>query len=196
MPGLGRGLGLGLSNNNNLAARKRRLKALSHELILPMQLLDVIADDPDGKVVKALVSPWQSIFEQLAANPDLLFEFSKSHRFFEEFIAGTYEKAGFDSVILTPASGDLGRDIIAEKRGVVTVRVIDQCKAFKKGNLVKANDVRAMMGTFLRETNASRAVVTTTSDFAPGVWSEWKDHIGKELELRNGAGLLDWMKSL
>jgi len=46
----------------------------------------------------------------------------------EEIIAGAYKKAGFDEVTLTPRSGDLGRDVIAIKKGLGSVRVIDQVK--------------------------------------------------------------------
>ncbi|SLN67009.1 Restriction endonuclease [Roseovarius albus] len=194
MVGMGLNLGLGLSNSNPPAVTKETLESLSHELILPMELLSVVGEVDDGRIVNALINPWQTIFEQLEQNPNLLYEFSKNHRKFEEFIAGAYENAGFDKVVLTPASGDLGRDVIAEKHGLVTIRVLDQCKAFSKGRLVSANDVRAMMGTFYREPRASRAVVSTTSDFAPGIWQEWKDHIGNDLELRNGTNLIEWMK--
>ncbi len=196
MPGLSLGLGLGLSRNSTPPVTTDTLNELSHELVLPMELLDVIANVDDGRIVKALINPWQSIFDQLKKNPELLFEFAQSHRVFEEFIAGAYEKAGFDRVILTPASGDLGRDIIAEKHGLFTIRVLDQCKAFSKGKLVSANDVRAMMGTLFREKDASKAVVTTTSDFAPRVRNEWKEHLGQRLELRNGPDLIDWMKEI
>lgn len=196
MPGMSLGLGLGLTNNSAPAVTRETLEGLSHELVLPMELLDVVANVDDGRIVKALINPWQSIFDQLRKNPELLYEFSQNHRVFEEFIAGAYEKAGFDKVVLTPPSGDLGRDIIAEKRGLLTVRVLDQCKAFSKGKLVSANDVRAMMGTLFREKDASKAVVTTTSDFAPRVRNEWKEFLGNKLELRNGLDLIEWMKEI
>ena len=61
-------------------------------------------------------------------------------------MAGAYSKAGFDEVTLTPHSGDFGRDVIAIKRGIGSIRVIDQVKAYKKGHLVTANDVRALHG--------------------------------------------------
>ncbi|WP_174819119.1 restriction endonuclease [Ruegeria atlantica] len=196
MPGLSLGLGLGLTNNSAPAVTRETLEGLSHDLVLPMELLDVVATVEDGRIVKALINPWQSIFDQLRKNPELLYEFSQNHRVFEEFIAGAYEKAGFDKVVLTPPSGDLGRDIIAEKHGLLTVRVLDQCKAFSKGKLVSANDVRAMMGTLFREKDASKAVVTTTSDFAPRVRNEWKEFLGNKLELRNGLDLIEWMKEI
>jgi hypothetical protein len=41
-------------------------------------------------------------------------------------IAGACHKAGCESVILTPRSGDHGRDVIAVKKRVGIVRVINQ----------------------------------------------------------------------
>jgi hypothetical protein len=38
------------------------------------------------------------------------------------------KKAGFEEVILTPRSGDHGRDVIATKKALGTIRVIDQVK--------------------------------------------------------------------
>jgi restriction system protein len=125
---------------------------------------------------------------------ELLFSFARNHREFEEFIAATYEKNGFTTT-LTPSSGDLGRDIIAEKQGWGAIRLIDQCKAFDRGRKVSPNDVRAMMGTLLREQNASKAVISTTSTFAPSVRDEWRDFMPYRLELREGSDILDWLKS-
>jgi restriction system protein len=71
--------------------------------------------------------------------PQIAFQISP--RKWEEIIAGAYKKAGFDEVILT-RSGDLGRDVIAVKKGIGTIRVVDQVKAYKPGHLVTVNDVR------------------------------------------------------
>jgi restriction system protein len=49
-------------------------------------------------------------------------------------------------VTLTPRSGDYGRDVIAVKRGLGFIRVIDRVKAYKPDHLVTADDVRALMG--------------------------------------------------
>ena len=63
---------------------------------------------------------------------------------------------------------DDGRDVIAVKKGIGSVRVIDQVKAYKAGHLVKADDVRALMGV-LQGDGASKGFLTTTSDFAPRI---------------------------
>src|SRR5437879_13525388 len=84
----------------------------------------------------------------------------------EEIIAGAYRQSGFDEVTLTPRSGDYGRDVIAIKKGICTIRVIDQVKAYKPPHLVSADDVRALVGV-LHGDGASKACLSTTSDFAP-----------------------------
>lgn len=62
----------------------------------------------------------------------------------EEIIAGAYQKAGFDEVTLTSRSGDFGRDVIAVKHGLGTIRIIDQVKAYSPNRLVTADDVRSL----------------------------------------------------
>lgn len=115
----------------------------------------------------------------------------------EEIIAGAYKTAGFDEVILTPRSGDLGRDVIAVKRGIGTVRIIDQVKAYKHGHLVTANDVRALLGV-LEGDKASKGFLTTTSDFAPRLVNDilLRPFMPSRLELVNGKALLARLKEL
>jgi len=128
----------------------------------------------------------------------LLFQFAQSPTRFEEFIAASYEMAGWERVILTPRSGDGGRDVIAEKSGFGSLRFIDQCKAFSKGNLVGHNDVRAMIGVLSTDHSANTALISTTSDFAPGVEKDQaiQSLVPNRLELRNGANLLSWLDNV
>ena len=42
----------------------------------------------------------------------------------------------------------------------------------------------------------AKAVVTTTSVFAPSVQKEWASFIPFRLELREGKDILDWIKSV
>ena len=149
-----------------------------------------------GHIIQAVTIPWLEINMALERDPDLLFEFVRNPYKFEEFIAGAYEQAGYSKVELTPRSGDKGRDVIATMSGVVTIRVLDQCKAFSPGRVVDANDVRAMVGVLDRDKNASKGVVTTTSEFAPGVWDEYKDYVPNRLELRNGPALCEWLRQV
>lgn len=149
----------------------------------------------EGQLVEAVTIPWFEIIESLKRNPKLAFEISP--RKWEEIVAGAYKKAGFDEVTLTPSSGDLGRDIIAVKRGLGTIRIIDQVKAYKPGHLVTANDVRALLGV-LQGDKASKGFLTTTSDFAPRLMDDilLKPFIPASLELINGISLLKRLEEL
>ena len=157
----------------------------------------VVAGDrtAEGQLIEAVTLPWPDIIEQLKNDPTLAYQIPP--RMWEEIVAGAYKKAGFDEVTLTPSSGDLGRDIIAVKRGLGSVRVIDQVKAYKPGHLVIANDVRALMGV-LQGDGASKGFLTTTSDFAPKIREDplIKPFIPSRLDLINGSMLLKRLEEL
>jgi restriction system protein len=130
----------------------------------------------------------------LSKNPRAAFEIPADT--WEEIIAGAYKQSGFET-ILTPRGGDYGRDVIAEKKALGTVRVIDSVKAFTPPNLVTANDVRALMGV-LQTDGAAKGFLTTTSDFAPLISKDplIKPLMPSRLELVNGAALLARLKEL
>jgi len=145
----------------------------------------------EGRIIQAVTLPWLKIIEMINHDPDAVYQIDPWK--WEEIIAGGYTQAGFDEVILTPRSGDLGRDVIAEKRGTCTVRVIDQVKAYKSDHLVTANDVRALAGVLLLE-DAAKGYVTTTADFAPRVCEDrllQKLLTPKRIELINRESLIE-----
>ena len=149
----------------------------------------------EGKIIEAVTLPWFDIIALLEKDPNAAFEIPPER--WEEIIAGAYKRAGFDDVILTPRSGDHGRDVIAVKKALCTVRVIDQVKAFKPSHRVTANDVRALIGV-LQTDGASKAVLTTTSDFAPRITTDPTiiPFIPSRLELINGTMLMERLKKL
>jgi restriction system protein len=149
----------------------------------------------DGKLIEAVAVPWFEIIALLEKDPGIAFEISWEK--WEEIIAGAYKKAGYDDVILTPRSGDHGRDVIAIKKALGTVRVIDQVKAYGPGHLVTGEEVSALWGV-MQGDGASKGFLTTTSDFAPKI----KDNpfiaqfIPSRLELINGTKLLQNLTAL
>jgi len=149
----------------------------------------------EGKLIEAVTIPWFDIIALLAQDPNVAFEISPER--WEEIVAGAYHKAGFDEVTLTPRSGDHGRDVIAIKKGLGSVRVIDQVKAFKPPHLVTADDVRALVGV-LSGDGASKGFLTTTSDFAPKLKTDplIACHIPARLGLVNGTMLLERLQEL
>jgi len=156
---------------------------LLQTVVLPGEKTD------EGQLIEAVALPWFEIIELLENDPAATYQISD--RKWEEIIAGAYKKAGFDEVTLTPRSGDYGRDVIAVKRGLGVVRVIDQVKAYKPDHLVTANDVRALMGV-LQGDGASKGFLTTTSDFAPTLREDplIAPFMPSRLELINGEKLL------
>lgn len=132
---------------------------------LALQTVLVIGNNTrEGSLIEVVAPPWFEIVRRLQRDP--AFAYQMSPRMWEEIVAGAYERAGFEEVILTPRSGDHGRDVIATKRGIGTIRVIDQVKAFNPGRVVTADHVRALLGTLYAD-DASKGFVTTTSTFAP-----------------------------
>lgn len=174
---------IGLESN---PATTRPIKA-------PRLLLQTVVEfgetTEEGKLIKAVAVPWFEIVKILEKNPMAAFEIPPDK--WEEIIAGAYRHAGFDEVTLTPRSGDYGRDVIAVKKGIGTVRVIDQVKAYKPGHLVTANDVRALVGV-LHGDGASKGFLTTTSDFAPKLAVDplMSQFVPSRIELINGEKLL------
>jgi restriction system protein len=163
---------------------------------IALQTVVIRGDTTDeGAIIEAVALPWFDIIEQIKADPLRAHELPA--RMWEEIVAGAYKRAGFDEVVLTPRSGDRGRDVIATKRGIGTVRVIDQVKAFKPGHLVDADDVRALMGVLAND-GASKGFLTTTSDFAPKLRDDplIKPWIPSRLELVNGVALLNRLRAL
>jgi restriction system protein len=137
-----------------------RSDALLRTVVIPERGVDA------GRLVEAVALPWFDIVSLLQREQNAAYDIPPEK--WEEIIAGAYKNAGYEEVILTPRSGDFGRDVIAVKKGIGRIRVIDQVKAYKPPHLVNANDVRALIGV-LQSDGASKAFLTTTSDFAPRI---------------------------
>ena len=92
----------------------------------------------------------------------------------------------------------LGRDVIATKHGVGCIRIVDQVKKYKPGHLVTAEEVRALLGVVVADPKASKGVITTTSDFAPGVQDDalLRPFMPFRLELKSGPALMRWLERL
>ena len=138
--------------------------------IVIQAIVESVGTTDEGSLIATLDPAWREINRLLAADPAALFLLSP--RQLEELVAASYEKAGYDEVVLTPRSGDFGRDVIAVKRGWGSIRIIDQVKAYRSGHSVTANDVRALLGVLAGDPRASKGIVTTTSTFAPRLQSD------------------------
>lgn len=159
-------------------------------------LITLGAADSEGRFVEAVAVPWFEILRLIQRDPGAAYRIDP--RQWEEIIAGAYSQAGYDEVILTPRSGDKGRDVIATKFGVGSIRIFDQVKAYKPGHLVTADEVRAMLGVLTGADNVSKGVVTTTSCFAPRLADDpyIKKYIPYRLELKPRDTLFAWLQDL
>jgi restriction system protein len=165
---------------------------------LPPILLQAVIfpgdETTEGQLIRAVAIPWFEIIRLIEKDFEIIYKID--WRKWEEIIAGAYQRAGFEEVILTPRSGDKGRDVIATKQGVGSIRIFDQVKAYSSNHVVPADDVRAMLGVLTRDLNVSKGIITTTSIFAPGVEEEFKPFMPYRIELKPKDKLIPWLVSL
>src|SRR5690554_2377658 len=159
-------------------------------------VLDFGGRADDGRLVAAVRVPWFEIITILQEDPANAYQIGWEQ--WEEIIAGAYKREGFDEVILTPRSGDKGRDVIATKWGIGSIRFFDQVKAYSPGHLVTAEEVRAMIGVINGAGNVSKGIVTTTSEFVLRVTEDAfiKPFLPYRLELKPRGDLLAWLAGL
>jgi len=150
----------------------------------------------EGQIIAGVAVAWGEIITQLVRDPEFLFKIG--WRQLEEIIAGAYEREGWPEVVLTPRRGDRGRDVVATRPGVGSIRIVDQVKAYKPGRRVTAEQVRSMVGVLRLEGNVSKGIVTTTGKFAPGIEKDarFAGLMPYRLELKNGQQLLQWLIGL
>jgi restriction system protein len=181
-------------DNQEVSVPGKDLK--SDATLLVQAIVEPYGKTNEGDLVRAMVIPWRVIVNHLAKDWTMAFEIPP--RTWEELIAAGFEQAGYDEVILTPRSGDHGRDVVAVRRGVGCVRIIGSVKAYAPHRLVKHDDVRALAGVLHGDHSATKGVITTTSDFAPGIVTDpyLAPLMPFRLELMNGQRLCEWLNSL
>lgn len=64
-------------------------------VLLLQSVVSVHGKVADGQMVQCLSIPWQAIVAEVERNPSFLPQFATQHRRFEEFLAASYERAGF-----------------------------------------------------------------------------------------------------
>lgn len=185
--------------NATILTNRRTVSRLEEAAAPPEVLLQAVIEvgEPtkEGQLVEAVAIPWFEIIDLILKAPDTIHQID--WRRWEEIIAGAYQQQGF-KVTLTPRSNDGGRDVIAELAGAGSIRFFDQVKAYKPGHLVTAEEVRAMLGVLSANPNVSKGIITTTSDFAPGIEKDdnLRAFMPYRLELKPKAALLDWLRGI
>jgi restriction system protein len=150
----------------------------------------------EGRLVSSTSVIWTEMAKRLASDWSLAQQLSPEQ--WEEMVAGAFKNQGYDEVIITPRSGDFGRDIIATKHGVGSVRILGSVKAYQPGNLVPYDAVRALAHVVAADQRASKGILTTTSDFPPKITEDpgIAPFLPTRLELVNGKQLQQWLGSL
>ena len=149
----------------------------------------------EGVLVKATSTVWGTVIEHLKCDWQLAYQIPAEK--WEEIVAGAFHKSGYE-VVLTPRSRDRGRDVIATRKGIGCIKIIGSVKAYKPGNLVRYDDVRALLGVMSGERDTSKGIIATTSDFPPNIMLDpfIKPFVPYRLELMNGEKLREWLAEL
>ncbi|MBR0828996.1 restriction endonuclease [Bradyrhizobium manausense] len=196
--GFGR-MGVGFGKLGASSPRKRAIESLSNATaIASITLGGLIIPErqtSEGVLIRSYAAAWIEIAQQLSEDWSLAFQLNS--RQWEEMLAGAMSADGYE-VTLTPRSGDHGRDVIAVKHGIGTIRILGSMKAYAPDHLVGRDHVDEMLGVLFREANASKGIIATTSDFAPRLFEAPNMNlvIPSRLELMNGVKLQKWLTDL
>lgn len=149
----------------------------------------------EGVLIDGVTRLWFDVLKRIRVDPERIHDIDWPQ--WEEIIAGAYKQEGWETVILTPRSGDKGRDIIAQRGdwGQIRFLLLDQVKAYGPDELIGPDQVREMAGVLLREPNATKAIITTTSEFTRGAIEE-ATYLMPRLELKPRGKLLAWLASV
>lgn len=117
-------------------------------------------------------------------------------RQFEEFVAETLSQLGFTDVILTPRSGDGGKDVIASHQiNGIPLSFYFECKKYADDNKIQLETLRTLLGTVAHDARqVNMGVLVTTSTFTKGS----KEFILAESRLdgKDYDGILGWIDEL
>jgi restriction system protein len=143
----------------------------------------------EGLLVQWTSELWLEIATVLGSDWKQAYQLSSEK--WEEIIAGAFKREKYDEVILTPRSGDHGRDVIAIKHGIGTVKILGSVKAYAPNHVVSYDNIRALIGVVAADQSASKGIITTTSDFPPRVAEDpfIAPLMPTRLELVNGVRL-------
>jgi restriction system protein len=135
-------LGFGAIGESTLGAVADRIATGASRATLSVSSL-IIPEraTAEGILIKSTSLVWNEIVQALGNDWALAYQLRSDQ--WEEIVAGAFKKAKYDEVTLTPRSGDHGRDVIAVKRGIGCVKIIDSVKRYGPGNLVGYDDIRA-----------------------------------------------------
>jgi hypothetical protein len=174
------------------------LSAPSEEADVPLtperaesQLVELVSPEVMADLQRVEFAPLV-LLDRALRDPDLMH--SLEARDFEKFIAALVDQLGFEDVVLTPRSGDDGRDIVATLRvHGMSILCAFECKRYAKDRAVGPDIARALLGTITQSsTRAAKGILVTTSYFSPSV----RRMILTEpsLDGRDFDGIVEWLR--
>ncbi|MEK6408928.1 MAG: restriction endonuclease [Acidobacteriota bacterium] len=186
----------------SLAYRFERLRLTELDRIVWPDSVDEEAVDPStlsidadykDRIVRVDHLPFR-VFAEILREPRRMRDLSP--RQFEAFVAEILDQLGFRDVILTPRSGDGGRDVIAAKEvNGIPLTFYFECKKYAENNKVQLATLRALLGVVAHESrSANIGVLVTTSEFTRGS----QNLIINECRLdgKDYNGILGWIADL
>ena len=148
--------------------------------------------DSERRVIEVSKESWDDIISRLASFPQEVLELTP--RKFEELVAELLIKEGLD-VILTPASGDGGRDVLAYNNTIAGKHLyLVECKRYSPERPVGVGLVRQLYGVLELE-RATAGMLVTTSNFTKGA-REFRDSIEYRIDLKDYAALARWLRRI
>lgn len=160
----------GLSRNTSSAAENLgdtntafRDVALENTIIV-QALLRPESEALKSRNIQALAIPWLDILELIYRDPRSVY--ARPPDKWEEFIASAFTKSGFEEVTLSQRSHSHDKEVMARKKNLGTICVIDSFKAYRPGRLVRADDVKTMWSV-MQDDKSVVGIVSTNSKFEP-----------------------------
>src|SRR5215212_11454036 len=177
-----------VADNSGSANAAFRDVALQNTMIM-QGLLTPASPAVRAIAIQAISVPWLEIVEIIHQDPRSVYMASPEK--WEDIIAAAFTKAGFEQVRLALRPNSRDKDVIASKKSLGTIRIVESMKAYRPGRLVRAADLRTMWG-IMQVDRTSIGIITTNSDFVPRMRYEpfILEYLPSRLELINGEHLL------
>jgi len=153
------------------------------------QNLLALVPSPDDQVLHIADRISRSLILYFREHPDQLKRVDR--RLFEEMIAHLFSEFGY-VVELTQRTRDGGRDVIAVRTQIVTVKYLIECKRPDPDGYVGVKPVRELYGV-LEDEGATKGVLVTTTHFSPEALKFFERHRW-ELEPKDFTGLMGWIE--